>query len=90
MLTARGLFAGLPADDPHAHIAKLNHVCKSCIGRSDWDINVIGLRVFPLSLAAMLRCGSINSLQLNLYMGAVDRGIFSKILSSVQEVEQEG
>ncbi|XP_049378266.1 uncharacterized protein LOC125843073 [Solanum stenotomum] len=25
MLTTRGLFAGLPADDPHAHIDKLNH-----------------------------------------------------------------
>jgi len=50
MLTTRDLFARLPADDPHAHIAKLNHVCKSCIGRPDWDMNVIGLRVFPLSL----------------------------------------
>ena len=50
MLTARGLFSGLPFEDPHAHIAKVKAVCKSCVGRPDLDIDVIGLRVFPLSL----------------------------------------
>ena len=50
MLTARGLFSGLPYEDPHAHIAKLRSVCKSCIGRLDLDMDVIGLRVFPLLL----------------------------------------
>ena len=48
MLTARGLFSGLPFEDPHAHIAKVKAVCKSCVGRPDLDIDVIGLRVFPL------------------------------------------
>ena len=50
MLTARGLLSGLPSEDPHAHIAKVRAVCKSCVGRPDLDLDVIGLRVFPLSL----------------------------------------
>ena len=50
MFTARGLFSGLPSEDPHAHITKVRPVCKSCVGRPDLDLNVIGLRVFPLSL----------------------------------------
>ena len=50
MLTARGLFSGLPSDDPHAHIAKVMVVCKSFVGRPDLDLDVIGFRVFPLSL----------------------------------------
>ena len=49
-LTARGLFSGLPSQDPHAHITKVRAVCKSCVGRPDLDLDVIGLRVFPLSL----------------------------------------
>ena len=48
--TARGLFLGIPLEDTHTHIAKLGFVCKSCVRRPDLDINVIGLRVFPLSL----------------------------------------
>ena len=50
MLTAIGLFLGQPSEDPHAHIAKVRAMCKSCIGRPDLDLDVIGLRVFPLSL----------------------------------------
>ena len=36
--------------DSHAHIAKLRSVCKSCNGRLDLDMDVIILKVFPLSL----------------------------------------
>ena len=50
MLTARGLFSGLPYEDPHSHIAKVSAVCKTCVGRADLDLDVIGLRVFPLLL----------------------------------------
>ena len=50
MLTARGWFSGLPSEYPHAYIAKVKAVCKSCVGRPNLDLDVIGLRVFPLSL----------------------------------------
>ena len=50
MLTSRVLFSRLPSEDPHAHIVKVRAVCKSCVGRLDLDLDVIGLKVFPLSL----------------------------------------
>ena len=50
MLTARVLFLGLPYEDPHAYIAKLRSVCKICVERPDLDMDVIRLRVFPLSM----------------------------------------
>ena len=43
MLIAKGLFFGLPLEDPHDHIAKLRSVFKSSVGRPDFYINVIGL-----------------------------------------------
>ena len=49
ILTARGLFSGRPCEYPHAHIAKVRAVCKSYVGRLDLGLDVIGLRVFPLS-----------------------------------------
>ena len=50
MLGARGLFSWLPSEDPHAHITKVRAVCKSCVGKPGLDLDVIGLRVFPLSV----------------------------------------
>ena len=50
MFIARGLFSGIPSKDPHAHIVKVRAVCKSFVGRPDLDLDVIRLRVFPLSL----------------------------------------
>ena len=50
ILTVKGLFLGLPSKDPHAHIDKLRLVGKSYVGRPYLDMDIIGLRVFPLSL----------------------------------------
>ncbi|XP_049373432.1 uncharacterized protein LOC125838412 [Solanum verrucosum] len=50
MLTARALFVRLASEDPYAHMAKLTSVCKSSVGRPKLDMNVICLRVLPLSL----------------------------------------
>ena len=38
ILTARGLFSGLPFEDPHDQIATVRAVCKSCVGRPDLPI----------------------------------------------------
>ena len=61
MLTARGLFSGLPSEDLRAHITKVREVCKSCVGMPDLDLDVIGLRVFPLSVTGKLLFGSLSS-----------------------------
>ena len=50
MLTARGLFSRLPSTVPHVHIAKVREVCKISLGRPNSDLDVIGLRLFPLAL----------------------------------------
>ena len=50
MLTATCLFSRLPFEDLHAHIANLISGRKSCVGRADIDMYVIGLRHFTLSL----------------------------------------
>ena len=41
MLTARGLFSGLPSEDPYAHIAKVRAVCKRCVGSPELDLDEI-------------------------------------------------
>lgn len=46
----RGLFAWLALEYPHSQITKIRVVCNSFVGQLDWDIDVIVLTVFPLSL----------------------------------------
>lgn len=41
-LITRGLFLGLVSEDPHRHMPKLRCICKSCVGRSNLDMDVIG------------------------------------------------
>ena len=70
MLTARGLFSRLPFEDPHAHKAKVRAVCKSCVGRPDLDLDIIGLRVFPVSLMGEDLFGSLSSLITQFSLGS--------------------
>ena len=37
ILTARGLFSGLPSEDPHSHIAKLSSFCKIFVGLAHFE-----------------------------------------------------
>jgi len=50
MITARVLFFGMASKDLHCHMDKLRSVYKSFVRRPEFDMNVRGLRVFPLSL----------------------------------------
>src|SRR5688572_24735359 len=51
MLHSRGLFSGLASEDPHNHLINVAYVRKSGVGDPNLTIDVIGLRVFPISLA---------------------------------------
>lgn len=50
MLNASGLFVELELDETHAHIAKLKGVWKICVGRPNWEMDIIRLQVFSISL----------------------------------------
>ena len=80
MLTARGLVSGRPFDVPHAHIAKLRSMCKSCVGMPDLDMDVIGLRVLPLSLTWEAAILFTKSPYNSIYTWEQLRDVFSKVL----------
>uniref|UniRef100_M1DME1 Integrase core domain containing protein n=1 Tax=Solanum tuberosum TaxID=4113 RepID=M1DME1_SOLTU len=44
MITTRGLFIGLPFEDPYAHLSKVVSVCHSSVDGLDLDMDVITLR----------------------------------------------
>lgn len=50
MLTTRGLVSAIPLEDLYGQMDKLRSACMSCVGRTELDMNVIGLRVISLSL----------------------------------------
>lgn len=50
MLQHRGLFSGLPSEDPHNHLHHVLFICKSMVGNQNLFMDVAGLQVFPLSL----------------------------------------
>ena len=71
-------------------ISKLRSVCKSCVGRLDMNINVIGL--WRVSFISNRRCSYMvhrASLQLYSYLGSVERCVPCKVLSSVQEAQSQ-
>lgn len=50
LLNLKGLFGGLPGDDPNMHLVNFITICKS-FNNSGVRQNVIRLRLFPLSLS---------------------------------------
>jgi len=89
MLTERGLFSGMASEDPHGHMAKLRSVCKSCVGRPELDMDVIGLRVFPLSLTGDAAVWFTEIHITRFTLGSIEEGILGKVLPSVKEVEPQ-
>ena len=90
MLTAIGLFSGLPSEDPHSHIAKVRAVCKSCVGRPDLDLTVIGLRVFPLLLMGEAAIWFVKLPYNSSFHLEPTKGRFlSRLLPGVQETKSQ-
>lgn len=50
MLTTMGFFERMPSEDPHAHNSQDEVCVQELCGRPDLDMNVIMLRVVPVSL----------------------------------------
>lgn len=44
----KGVVSSISLEYLHTHMAKMTNVCKSCVRRLKLNMNVIGLRVFPL------------------------------------------
>lgn len=55
ILKGSELFAGLAADDPHVHIDNFKVVRNRYAGRPHWEMDIIGLRLFSLSLNHNIR-----------------------------------
>ena len=83
MLSARRLFSRLPFEDPHAHIAKRRSVCKSCVERPYLNMDVIGLRVLPLSLTGEAAICFIELPYKSIYTRNQLRGVFSTLLAGI-------
>lgn len=52
MVTSKKFFVGLPANDLHTHMSKVNNFCMSSVGRTYLDKDSTGLIVFPHSLTS--------------------------------------
>lgn len=76
MLQNHGLFAGLPSEDPHSHLHNVAFVCKSEMGTQNLSMDIVGLRVFLLSLQAMQHYGYLSSRRVQSPVGQTCRRPF--------------
>lgn len=90
MLRTTGLVFGMASKVPHGHMDKLRSVCKSCVGRPELDMNVIGLRVFPLSLTGDAAVFFFEISQVDSHIWPITQGVCENVFFVVQEAKLEG
>ena len=65
-------------------------MCKSFVGRPDLDLDVIGLRVFPLSLTGEAYIWFTElPIQLNVHLEQTKGCLLSTLLSGLQETKPQ-